>query len=178
MREDVDRERLRAFLDALGRTFRRPARLFLAGGESLVWRGLRGATRDVDVSYEVDPSHLDEWIRALRELKERLRVNVEEAGPADFVPLPPGAADRAEFAGRFGEVDVYLFDPYSIALSKLSRGHARDLADVRALLAADVIDGPRLRDLVEGAIASGGARSLRFDPERVRRNLGAVCASA
>ena len=174
MREDVDRPRLVAFLSELGRTFRRPARLYLSGGESLVWRGIRGSTRDVDVTFDVDPAHHAEWISALRGLKDRLRVNVEEAGPADFVPLPPGAGDRADFVQRFGQIDVYLFDAYSIALSKLSRGHERDLADVRALLAAGILDGVRLRELTEAAIASGGERSLRFDPARVRRHLGGV----
>lgn len=177
MREDVDRGRIEAFLGALGRAFRHPARLYLSGGESIVWRGLRGSTRDVDVTYEVDPAWHAEWIRVLRELKESERVNVEESGPADFVPLPPGAAGRAEFIGRHGSIDVFLLDPYSVALSKLSRGHARDLEDVRSLLAAAVLEPARLRELTEAAIATGGARSLKFDPARVRRNLAAVTST-
>jgi hypothetical protein len=178
MREDVDRGRIVAFLDALGRAFRHPVRLYLTGGESMVWRGLRAATRDVDIAYEVEPAHHDAWIRAIRELKESEHVNVEEASPADFVPLPPGAADRAEFVGRHGSIDVYLFDPYTLALSKLARGHERDLADVRALIVAAVIDVRRLGELTEAAIASGGARSLRFDPARVRRNLASLTPDA
>jgi hypothetical protein len=174
MRDEVDRERLEAFLRALGSAFRRPGRLYLSGGESMVWRGLRNATRDVDIAYDVDPAHEQEWVRAIRQLKERLRINVEEADPAHFVPLPPGAEGRAEHVGRYGEIDVYLYDAYSVALSKLARGHARDLSDVRALLDVDVLDGARLEELTEAAIASGGDRSLRFDPRRVRRHLRRV----
>lgn len=174
MRDPVDRQRLESFLAALGARFAHPARLFLAGGESMVWRGLRGTTRDVDIAYEVEPAFHDAWVRAIRELKDALSVNVEESSPGDFVPLPPGAADRAEFVGRHGAIDVFLFDPYSVSLSKLARGHERDLGDVRALLAAGVIDAGRLRDLCEAAIGSTGARSLRFDPDRVRRNLASI----
>jgi hypothetical protein len=176
MREEVDRARLDAFLSALGSSFRRRARLYLSGGESMVWRGLRGTTRDVDIAYDVDPAHIDEWVRAIRELKDRLRINVEEADPGHFVPLPPGAASRAEFIGRYGAIDVFLFDPYSIALSKLSRGHARDFADVRALLDSAVLAPQRLAELTESALTTAGDRSLRFDPERVRRHLARALA--
>ena len=119
----VTAERLRTFLEALGREFRKPARLYLSGGEGLVWRGLRGSTQDVDVTYAVDDRWHGAWIEALRALMLRLGTTVEEAGPGDFIPLPPGAADRAEFIGRFGSVDVFLFDPYSVALSKMELGH-------------------------------------------------------
>ena len=174
MRDDVDRTRIETFLRALGSTFRHPGRLYLAGGESMVWRGLRGATRDVDIAYDVAPAHVEEWVRAIRDLKERLCINVEEADPSHFVPLPPGAASRAEFVGRFGAVDVFLYDPYSIALGKLARGRARDLADVRALLDAGVLVATRLETLTGAALTRGGDRSLRFDPERVRRHLRRV----
>jgi len=174
MRDDVDRARLVDFLEALGNTFRGRGRLYLSGGESMVWRGLRSATRDVDIAYDIEPARSEEWVRAIRLLKERLSINVEEADPSHFVPLPPGAEGRAEFIGRYGGIDVYLYDPYSIALSKLSRGHARDLTDIRALLAADVLDAERLEELTEATIADAGDRSLRFDPERVRRHLRRV----
>jgi len=177
MREDVDRERLRRFLEDLGRTFRRPARLYLSGGEGFVWRGLRATTRDIDVAYEVDPADHAEWVRALVALKESLRVNVEEAQPSDFVPLPPGSEGRAEFVGRFGSVDVFLTDPYAVAIAKLDRGSARDLADVRALLAAGVVEAGRAAELLEQAIAADPRPRVRFDPARVRRNLAAVTAA-
>jgi hypothetical protein len=117
-------------------------------------------------------------VRVLRELKRSLDMNIKEAAPGHFVPPPPGAAARAGFVGRRGAVDVFLYDPYSIALSKLSRGHRRDLADVRGLLEAAVLDRDRLQTLVAAALASDGARSLRFDPDLVRRRLAALLAEA
>ena len=35
---------------------------------------------------------------------------------------------------RHGQLDFYHYDPYSQALSKLERGHTRDIADVEAML--------------------------------------------
>ncbi len=175
-REPLTPERIRAFLEALGREFRHPARLFLSGGEGLVWRGLRGSTRDLDVTYEVDPQWHGAWISALRELILRTSTSVEEAGPADFIPLPPGAAGRAEFVGRFGTVDVFLFDPYSVALSKLERGHAQDLDDVRALLAKGVLDPAELRRLFEAIVPAYEKAGLRSDPARYRAALDRVLA--
>lgn len=170
-RETVDRPRLEALLRALGDSFRHPARLYLSGGEGLIWRGLRGTTQDVDISYDVAPANHDAWIRALRELKEKLSINIEEAQPAHFIPVPPGAESRAEFIGRYGSVDVFLLDPYSVALSKLERGHGRDMADARAMLSAAVIDPGELRRHFDAILPEYERRSVRADPVRFRANL-------
>ena len=170
-REEVTTDRLRSLLEALGREFRHPARLYLTGGEGLVWRGLRGSTMDVDIAYEVDPRHHDEWYRCLRALKESARVSIEEAGPADFIPLPPGHESRASHIGRFGAVDVYLFDPYAVALAKAERGHARDDLAVRAMLDAGLVTAGELRRLLEVILPAYERGSLRADPARFRANL-------
>ncbi len=170
-REIVTADRLRVLLETLGREFRHPARLYLSGGAGLVWRGLRSSTKDVDVCYEVDPAHHDSWIRCLMGLKDSLRISIEEAGPGDFIPLPPGHESRAFHVGRFGSVEAYLFDPYAIALSKLDRGHAQDLADVRELLGHGIIKAHELRRLFEAILPAYGTRSLKADPKRLRENL-------
>lgn len=177
-RDDVTRERLRELLDQLGRRFRKPARLYLSGGESLVWRGLRGTTRDVDVHYEVAPDHHGAFVGVLRELKENLSINIEEAYPGDFIPLPPGSEGRATFVERFGQVDVFLFDPYAIALSKISRGHDPDIQDVRAMLANGIIEPAELRRLFEAILPAYEARGVKSDPVRYRRMLDLALSEA
>jgi hypothetical protein len=171
LREPVDRPRLEALLKALGESFRHPARLYLSGGEGMIWRGLRGTTQDVDIAYDVAPGHHDEWIRALRDLKERLSVSIEEAQPADFIPVPPGAEARLTFVGRYGSVDVFLADPYSVALSKVERGLASDFDDVRRLLAAHVIVETELRRLFEAILPVHATSRVNADPARFRANL-------
>lgn len=176
-REEVDRPRLEALLVALGQSFRRPARLFLSGGEGLIWRGLRGTTQDVDVAYDVAPADHDAWIQTLRTLKERLSINIEEAQPSDFIPAPPGAESRAEFIGRYGSVDVFLIDPYSAALSKIERGLGRDLDDARKLLAEGIIEPVELRRLFDAILPEYTRRSVRSDPDRFRAMLESVLAT-
>jgi len=170
-RSDVTRERIEELLRAIGSTFRHPCRLYLSGGDGLVWRGLRRFTHDVDISYEVDPIHHSEWIRTVRELKDRLDVNIEEAHPGDFVPLPPESAARAQSIGRFGQVDVFLLDPYAVAMGKLGRGHDRDIADIRSMLAAGVLDAATLRRHAEAVLPEYERRSVRADPIKFRAML-------
>jgi len=170
-RDDVTRERLRKLLEEIGRRFRGPARLYLSGGESLVWRGLRGTTRDVDVHYDVSPERHGAFVAVLHDLKESLSISIEEAYPGDFIPLPPGSERRATFVERFGQVDVFLFDPYAIALSKLSRGHEPDIADVRALLKKGILEASELCRLFEAILPAYEARGVRSDPARFRRML-------
>ena len=139
LRPSVDRRRIEQFLRELGRAFRGPARLYLVGGTTVVFEGLRGATLGVDLAVEVDPAHHGELMRQVALLEDRLPINIEEASPADFIPLPSGWAERSRFIGRFGQIDVFHFDILSTVMSKLARGHEQDLADVRAIVAAGFV---------------------------------------
>jgi hypothetical protein len=47
----------------------------------------------------------------------------------------PGWRERSLFIERIGLVSFYHYDPYAQALSKVQRGHEKDLADVQQLIA-------------------------------------------
>ncbi len=177
-RADVTKERLRELLEQLGRRYHEPARLYLSGGESLVWRGLRGTTKDVDVHYEVSPDHHGAFVSVLRDLKEKLSISIEEAYPGDFIPLPPGCEGRRTLVGRFGQIDVFLFDPYAISLSKISRGHDPDIQDVKAMLANRIVEAKELRRLFEAILPAYEARDVKSDPVRFRRMLELALSAA
>jgi hypothetical protein len=83
----------------------------------------------------------------LPEIKERLSVNVELASPPDFIPEIPGWQDRSLFIRREGKIDFFHFDPYSQALAKIERGHNKDIADVRSMLDAGLIERSKLSEL-------------------------------
>lgn len=53
--------------------------------------------------------------------------------------------------GTFGRLGVFVFDPFTIALSKLDRGHEADLQDVEFLARAGLVDLGRLADMVRDA---------------------------
>ncbi|MEI6072070.1 MAG: hypothetical protein WCS31_09775 [Verrucomicrobiae bacterium] len=46
-------------------------------------------------------------------------------------------------------MDFYHYDFFAQALAKLERGHARDLADVGAMMDRELICSPRLLELFE-----------------------------
>jgi hypothetical protein len=138
MRPNVDKRQIENFLKNLGRTFRKPGRLYLVGGAALVHAGLRsGSTQDIAV--EVRAAAEDEMVNAIRQLKETLKINIEFASPGDFIPLPGQWEMNAKYIARYGTIDVFYFDFYSIALSKIQRGSTRDINDVKLLLLQKII---------------------------------------
>lgn len=178
MRPPVDRSRLEAFFDALGRSVRVPARLYVVGGASVVWLGLRPKTIDIDIAYDVAPGDRGAFVEALRRLKDEMQVNVEEADPGHFLPLPSGHAERARWIGRYGTVDVYHFDLLSTALAKVHRGSETDFADVEALLAAGHVSLGALDGACREILPRMARESLRGDPDRLLRNLEVLARKA
>jgi hypothetical protein len=67
------------------------------------------------------------------------RPDVEAVPIAEFVPLPPGAETRRHFIGRFGQVVVYVYDLYTIALRKIARGIETDMDDGIILVRSNLI---------------------------------------
>jgi len=130
----------------LGRDASEETVCYFTGGATAVLIGWRGTTIDVDIRFE--PEH-ESLLRVLPGLKETLRMNVELASPADFIPVPAGWEDRSPFVAREGRVTFRHFDPYAQALAKLERGHDRDLADVRALVDGGLVERGRLRELFD-----------------------------
>ncbi|MEP7200484.1 MAG: DUF6036 family nucleotidyltransferase [Chloroflexota bacterium] len=173
-RQSVSRERIEQFLRRLGEIFRHPARIYLVGGTTLVYEGFREQSLDVDLTFTVADAHHAELVRAIRELKDALSINIEEVSPADFIPLPSGYAERAQFVGRYGQLNVFHFDLYSVALSKIERGSQLDFADVLALLQSSRIAMDSLQRYFDEISVRYGEQSLRQDPVRFRRNFDVV----
>lgn len=174
MRPPIDRLRVHHFLVKLGIAFRHPMRLYLVGGTTMVYEGLRDQSLDIDITYEVEERHDAEFAQVIQRLKEEMQLNVEQASPGDFIPLPSGWKERAKFVGRFGQIDVFHFDLYSTALSKIERGREGDFQDVLALLGSGQIDLPELRLAFENILPRLERESLKRNPDRFRRNFAAL----
>jgi hypothetical protein len=164
MREAVTETRLRAFMRAIAAEAREPGRVYITGGASAVLRGWRVSTVDVDIT--IVPEN-DRILRAIPEVKERLKVNVELASPADFVPPLPGWEERSAFIAREGPISFHHFDFYMQALSKLERAHHKDLLDVDSMVRDGLVDPKRLRVLFE-EVASSLYRYPAIDPPTLR----------
>jgi len=123
-------------MEALDAAARAPARVYLTGGTTAVLLGWRASTIDVDL--KLVPEH-DALLRAIPELKDRLRINVELASPADFIPVPAGWEDRSLFVAQLARLSFHHFDLYAQALAKVERGHSQDQADVREMVARGLV---------------------------------------
>jgi len=173
MRRLADAERLRRFLKELARDADAETDVYLTGGATAVLLGWRESTVDADIL--IVPER-DSLYRAIPRIKEELQLNVEIASPAHFIPELPGWRERSLPAGREGRVTYRHYDPYSQALAKIERGHAKDVADVTQLLDRGLVEPRRLRELF-GAIEPHLHRFPAVDPRSFRKRLEDLLAS-
>jgi hypothetical protein len=147
--EPVTVENLRTFLERLGERYQGSATLYLLGGGALCLLGNPRVTVDVDYWYAVSSEGEARFKAAVEKLAEEMHLDVEDVPLDEFVPFPSGAYDRRQLIGRFGGIEAYIFDPYTIALSKIARGFEADLEDVLFMFGEGLIEFPELERLFE-----------------------------
>ena len=173
MRSPLDRARLDQFLSALGARVRGEGTVFLTGGATALWHGWRASTIDVDLKADPEPAG---FFEAIARLKDELDVNVKLASPDLFLPELPGWRERSPLVAQRGHVEFRHYDLRAQALAKIERGHARDLADVRAMADRGLVTAATLRE----AFRSIEDRLLRFpalDPAAFGAAVVECCAS-
>ena len=94
-------------------------------------------------------------MRVARELK----IYVEPVAIERFIPLPEGSNKRNIRIGQFGNLEVFVADPYSISLSKLDRGFDTDFDDIIFLVKRRLIDIEELDRIMRKALL----RAREFD---------------
>lgn len=172
MRGDTTGEKVRAFMEALGRASSSPGRVYLTGGSSAVLIGWRLSTVDIDLRLDPEPAGAFE---ALRRLKDELQINVELASPQDFIPPVPGWERASVFIARHGDVSFYHYDFRGQALAKLERGHGRDLLDVSAMLERGLVTADAIRESF-AAIRAEIVRYPSVDADGFERRVAAFLA--
>ena len=176
MRDAADAERIKGLARELGRVVAPGTRMYLTGGATAVLEGWRESTVDVDVRFEPDS---DTALSRISEIKEQPSVNVKLASPLDFLPPLPAWQDRSRFRFREGNLEVFDFDLYSQALSKLERGFELDREDVRSMVDSGQVDPIKLLELyveieaelykfpaADPASLRAAVESLADDPDR------------
>lgn len=137
MRAEATAAKVRTLMEQLGLRSRGPGRVYLTGGATALLEGWRASSVDVDLKLDPEPEGAFD---ALAELKDELDLNIELAAPDQFIPPLTGWRERSRYIGTWGKVDFFHYDPYSQALSKIERGHARDLTDARELVQRNMVD--------------------------------------
>lgn len=164
MRSNVDPQKIEKLMKILGREAQGSGRVYFTGGASALLIGWRSSTVDIDIRLDPEPSGV---FQAIARIKQELNINIELASPQDFLPPLPGWRDRSVFIGRQGQISFYHYDFTAQALSKLSRGYERDIADVSAMYEQKLFSLEKLRDGFE-AIAPELIRFPALDADELR----------
>lgn len=128
----MDNTEIQSVLQALGKRVPPSSRLVLVGGSALALLGSPRLTIDID--FIGDDIHPNELHRSIIQIAKELKIHVEPVPIERFIPLPEGSDKRSVHIGQFGNLDVHVADPYSIALSKLDRGFDTDFDDMIFLI--------------------------------------------
>jgi hypothetical protein len=161
--ESITSQSLRQFFERLGESLPVPTDLYLLGGSALCLLGSTRETLDVDYSIETASPETES---ILHKLALELKLDLESVPLGDFIPLPPHAEQRHRLVGQFGRATVYIFDLYSIALSKIARGFESDLDDVKFLLDQKLIEWDVLETHFQAILPL--AKNSDIDPNEFR----------
>lgn len=144
---EIGSHEIQDFLKQLGARYSGTGSLYLLGGSALCLLG--SARRTIDIDYTVEAPEA---------------VPIEE-----FIPLPEEADTRHRRVDQFGSLTVYIYDPYSIALSKVARGFETDLEDVLFMLRQNLIELEPLANYIN--LAMPQAWDFDIDPVELRQHL-------
>lgn len=167
----ITEETLQDFLERLGQCYRHPGRIFLVGGSSLILVDAKVTTLDIDLKLEIPDQYQEEFIRCLREISLQRNLSVELASPDQFIPLPAGYQNRHQYIGRYGSLELFHFDFYSMALSKLHRGNQKDYSDVIQMVRNDLISMAELRKQFQEVLPKLKLHDISRDVEDFEYNF-------
>ncbi len=150
------------------------SQLILVGGGALALLGNPRPTFDLD--FLGDDVHPNELHRLILRIAAELQIQAEPVPLERFIPLPPDSTQRNLYIGQFGNLEIYVADPYSIALSKLDRGLDSDLDDAAFLVRKGFVEIQKLERMVQEVLPQAGKFDLNPDLlehlSELRRRLG------
>jgi Nucleotidyltransferase of unknown function (DUF6036) len=170
--DTVSAEQVGSFLQELGRRYPKPAVLYLLGGSALALLGDSRPTLDIDYVGSDIRGRWDELQRLIDEVATEMDLKIDAVPYEEMIPLPPGWAQRHIHVGDYGEIHVYVFDPYAIALGKLDRGFPTDLEDVVFLIEHNFVILSQLEEFVQAAIPD--ANEYDLNPRQEHESLAAL----
>lgn len=159
--KSISIQNMHEFFERLGNHYPNQATLNLLGGSAMI---LLGSTRDtLDIDYVGDDIQKDDFQIALEKTANELELETEPVPIDRFIPLPDGNEQRKIFIGHYGNVSVFIIDPYSIALSKLDRGFDADIEDIVFLIERKQIKIEQLEKILKDGLSHAG--KFDFHPE-------------
>ena len=157
----MDNTEILNILQMLGERVPPSSRLVLVGGSALALLGSPRPTIDIDfIGDDIHPSQLH---KKIMQTAKELKIYVEPVPIDRFVPLPTGSKERNIRIGQFGNLEVYVADPYSMALTKLDRGFDTDFDDLVFLIRQGYVALNDLERITRNALPQAGKFDLNPD---------------
>jgi hypothetical protein len=157
----MDNAEIQAVLQSMGTRVPPASRLILIGGSAL---SLLGSLRPtVDIDFIGDDIHPEPLHQTILRIAEELDIDAEPVPLDKFIPLPHGNEERVIRMGQFGNLEIFIADPYSIALSKLERGADTDYDDLVFLVQHNHVDMSEFEHMLQDALPH--APQFDFDPD-------------
>ena len=154
----MDGSRLQSVLTTLGEHVPPASRVFLLGGSALTLLGSPRPSLDIDLAG--DDIHPSELHRTIMAIARQLKLQIDIVPIDRFIPLPDGNEQRSIYIGQFANLEIHVFDPYSIALSKLDRGLFTDFDDIIFLIKNDYVTLNVLEQITNKAVSRAGKFDL------------------
>lgn len=154
-------------LTEVGQRHQQPATLLLLGGSALRLLGSPRPTLDID--YVGHDLHKNDLQQVLEQVAQEMGLEIEAVPINEFVPLPSDAQQRQLSVGTYGALNVYILDPYTIALSKIDRGFDTDIEDIIFLIRQGFITLTQLETVVSDAM--GQAQNFDLTPIAMLEHL-------
>jgi len=157
----MDYLELQDLLNFVGEQVLPNSNLTLLGGGALILLGNSRHTADIDiVGDDINPSPLH---RQIIQVAKEKNILIDIVPIERFIPLPQGSDQRVIPIAQFGNLNIFVADPYSIALSKVDRGLDNDYADIEFLIENNHITLKTLETIVQNAAAKAGKHDLNPD---------------
>ena len=159
----MDNTEILSILHKLGERVPPNSRLVLVGGGALALLGSPRLTIDIDfIGDDIHPAPLH---KTIMQIARELKIHVEPVPLDRFIPLPKGSEGRVIRIGQYRNLEVFVADPYIIALSKLDRGLDTDFDDIVFLVQKNYVNMDEFEHMVKDALPH--ARKYDFDPNIV-----------
>ena len=147
------------------------SKLYLVAGTSQLAEGWRERVSRLDLAGA--PGAIEPAVRAAG---AALELAVVWESPADVIPLPAGAVERArpvppEVAGAGGRLEVLHFDPYSVVLRLVARGDEPDYVVALEYLKKGWVELGFLETLLADVVPRFTNETLAQDPAEFRRKF-------
>ncbi len=170
----INRSTLVEFLVQLDTLFARPGRLYLIGEATELLEGWRDWMEKIEFTAEVSIEDRQAFEETVRNVRSQLDVEVLNESPADIIPLPMAYEQRARPVGPYSaeapdNLQIYHFDPYSVAFRFMARGDEQDYQLVLNLLQHEWLTLERMDAMLSELLPKFTFETIQQDPAEFRR---------